>query len=105
MTVGLSNTVQSSVFEHFLQQDTVLHGLPSFAYTSEAFFNLENQKLFPESWMFVGFTHDLNQPGDVFPLTAAGRPVLLVRNRSGEVKAFQNICRHRCTQRNRLAPR
>ncbi len=98
MTVGLSNTVQSSAFEHFLRQDAVLHGLPSFAYTSEAFFNLESQKLFPENWMFVGFTHDLEQPGDVWPVTAAGRPVVLVHNRSGEINAFQNVCRHRCTQ-------
>ena len=46
--------------------------------------------------MFTGLAHELARPGDVVPVTVAGKPVLLVRDADGEVRAFHNVCRHRC---------
>ena len=36
--------------------------------------------------------------GDVVPVTVAGKPVLLVRSERGQIKAFHNVCRHRCAK-------
>ena len=71
------------------------HGLPPEAYTSEAFFTLENERLFANAWVFAGFAHELAAAGDAVPVAVAGRPLLLVRGRDGEVRAFHNVCRHR----------
>ena len=53
--------------------------------------------LFRKSWVFVGFAHAMRNPGDVVPVTVAGQPLVLVRGRDGEIRAFHNVCRHRGT--------
>ena len=74
----------------------VAPGLPPAAYTSDAFFALERERLFRTAWVFVAFAHDLVAPGDALPVAVAGQPVLVVRDRAGVVRAFHNVCRHRC---------
>ena len=80
----------------FDEPGTVASGLPAAAYTSADFFALESDRLFHGAWVFAGFVHELAAPGDVVPVSVAGRPILLVRNDAGEIKAFHNVCRHRC---------
>lgn len=70
-------------------------GLPALAYTDPDFHARENERLFARAWTFAGFAHELPQRGDVAPVTVAGQPLLLVRNDAG-IRAFHNICRHRC---------
>jgi choline monooxygenase len=70
-------------------------GLPATAYTSEAFFRLEQKKLFARTWMCLAFASDVPNPGDAVPLMAAGLPLILVRDRAGTVRVFHNVCRHR----------
>lgn len=72
------------------------HGLPGSAYTSDAFWRREAARLFPAGWVFVAFTHELERAGDAVPVDLAGQPLLLLRNRRGDIKGFHNICRHRC---------
>jgi len=87
----------SNAFSQFVEnQSMVKNGLPAFAYTSEAFEQLEKDTLFANHWVFVGFTHQLQKVGDVQPIMVAGKPVLLVRSAGDTVKAFHNVCRHRC---------
>ena len=45
------------------------------------------------SWVFA---HELARPGETLSVTMAGRPILLVCDTPGEVRAFHNVCRHRC---------
>ena len=85
-----------SDFTVFEQNAALRHGLPAFAYTSEDFHRRECTSLFPNNWAFVGFAHELRQPGDVIPVTLAGRPLLLLRDQGGDIRVFHNVCRHRC---------
>jgi choline monooxygenase len=71
------------------------HGLPSAAYTSPDFLALEQSLLFAPSWLYAGRSAELARPGDVKPVNIAGQPLLLLRNRQGEIKAFHNVCSHR----------
>ena len=82
----------------FRESSSVLHGLPPFAYTSAAFLEAECISVFATNWVLAGFAHEFNRPGDVVPATVAGQPVLLVCNEEGHIKAFHNVCRHRCLQ-------
>ncbi|HEY2110941.1 MAG TPA: aromatic ring-hydroxylating dioxygenase subunit alpha [Dongiaceae bacterium] len=70
-------------------------GLPSAAYTDPQFLALEEKLLFAPSWIYAGRAAELAHPGDIRPVKVAGQPLLLLRNRSGEIKAFHNVCSHR----------
>ncbi|MDE0239515.1 MAG: hypothetical protein OXQ84_04855 [bacterium] len=62
--------------------------LPNFAYTSEAFLELEQLTLFARNWMFAGRASQLESVGDVLPVEVAGQDVLLVRQHSNRIAAF-----------------
>ncbi len=83
-------------FTLFLEEGPLRRGLPAFAYTSADFFSQEAASLFPNNWAFLGFAHELRQPGDVVPVTLAGRPLVMLRDEEGGVRVFHNVCRHRC---------
>ena len=72
-------------------------GLPASVYTSEGFFALEQRRLFPRTWTGAAFDADVPSPGDAVPVTVAGVPLIILRDRSGTVRAFHNVCRHRAT--------
>ena len=44
-------------------------GLPASAYTSQDFFDLEQERLFPRTWVGVAFADDIANPGDAVPVT------------------------------------
>ena len=71
-------------------------GLPSEAYTDKKFWAKECNTIFSNSWVFVGFAHELKNLGDVLPITVGGQPLVLVRNKNGNILAFHNVCSHRC---------
>ena len=72
--------------------------LPLDAYRGEAMWTLEREKLFSRTWVHVAAGHELPAPGDCRPVELAGLPLLLVRQRSGDIAAFHNVCRHRGTR-------
>ena len=96
MSASLQSILGAEALAAFEAPGPVLRGLPAAAYTSEAFFALENERIFADSWIFAGLAHELARPGDAVPVTVAGKPVLLVRDAEGKVRAFHNVCRHRC---------
>ena len=86
------------VLSAFKEQTGPARGLPAVAYTDETFWQLECETVLTKTWVCAGFAHELAKPGDVAPITVAGKPLLLVRNQAGEIAAFHNVCRHRCLQ-------
>ena len=72
-----------------------VRGLPNEAYTSQAFFELEQKTLFPRCWTFAGVASELPEVGDVRPVEVAGQPLLLIRGAEREIRVFHNVCPHR----------
>jgi choline monooxygenase len=68
------------------------------AYTSGEFFALERERVFGTSWVAVGCSAQLREPGDVLVAEVAGRSVFVVRQKDATLRAFYNVCRHRGTQ-------
>lgn len=64
-------------------------------YTDPAIFALEQERIFARSWQFLAHDSQLPETGDFLTTTVAGRPVLLVRAKNGDLKAFFNRCPHR----------
>jgi phenylpropionate dioxygenase-like ring-hydroxylating dioxygenase large terminal subunit len=58
-------------------------------------FDLEKRKLFLERPQLIALSADLPNPDDFYATDIAGKPILIVRNKDGEAKAFLNACRHR----------
>ena len=70
-------------------------GLPNAHYTDPMVFAQETQHLLFDHWAGIGFAHDVAAPGDARPLDFVGQPLLLLRDRAGALRVFQNTCRHR----------
>ena len=70
-------------------------GLPNAWYTDPAMYQHEQNTLFRDSWVAVGFGKDIPQSGCVKPVNFGGIPLLLVRNQDCNINVFQNVCRHR----------
>ncbi len=70
-------------------------GLPARAYRWPEVFDWEVEHVFDRSWVCVGRSADLPEPGDQVAVTAGSETVLLVRGRDGVLRGFFNTCRHR----------
>lgn len=71
------------------------NGLPNAFYTDADVFEAEKRILFADNWACIGFGKDAAEPGSAYPLTFLGQPLVMVRDREGVLRVFQNICRHR----------
>jgi phenylpropionate dioxygenase-like ring-hydroxylating dioxygenase large terminal subunit len=58
-------------------------------------FDLEKKKLFLERPQLIALSADLPNIGDYYATDIAGRPILIVRGKDGQARAFLNACRHR----------
>ncbi|MGE0113272.1 MAG: Rieske 2Fe-2S domain-containing protein [Steroidobacteraceae bacterium] len=64
-------------------------------YTDPEIFELEMQSIWERVWVYVGHESQLPKHGDFLSTKVGRQPVLVVRNKAGEVRAFINACRHR----------
>ncbi|WP_057466152.1 aromatic ring-hydroxylating dioxygenase subunit alpha [Pseudovibrio sp. POLY-S9] len=76
---------------------TVNHakGLPNEHYIDPAIFAEEKRSVLFANWSGIGFGKDISEAGDAKPINFLGMPLLMVRDRTGEIGVFQNTCRHR----------
>ena len=69
--------------------------LPSEAYADEGVFRWELEHFFDRTWVCVGRANDLHNAGDRRAVGIGFESALLVRDESGALRAFYNVCRHR----------
>ncbi|QXQ08335.1 aromatic ring-hydroxylating dioxygenase subunit alpha [Sphingosinicellaceae bacterium] len=83
--------------------------MPQALYNSADAFAFDLQAIFAQSWLFAGFVAEVRGAGDYVSLIIGEYPVLIVRGRDGDVRAFHNSCRHRgsllCKPGSGTAPR
>ncbi|HEX6817579.1 MAG TPA: aromatic ring-hydroxylating dioxygenase subunit alpha [Ktedonobacterales bacterium] len=72
--------------------------LPAAWYTDSATFAHEQARIFRRAWQYAGLTEELPRPGDYLTREVGGAPIVLLRDTSGEFRAFANVCRHRGSQ-------
>jgi len=65
------------------------------AFTEAALFELEMKYIFERNWVYLAHESQVSKPND-FITTKIGRvPILVTRDKSGDVGAFVNACSHR----------
>ena len=74
--------------------DTV-RPLPAWTYLSPELLELEYERVILPSWQFVCHRNELPEPGDFLTLDLWRDSVIVMRGADGELRAFQNACRHR----------
>ncbi|MXV99646.1 MAG: Rieske (2Fe-2S) protein, partial [Acidimicrobiaceae bacterium] len=60
-------------------------------------FDLEMVRVYARSWVWLGDTEDLVEPGDFITGTIGYQPVMVIRQEDGSVRGFLNNCRHRAS--------
>ncbi len=67
-------------------------------YTDDAVFADELVKIFHDGWSFLGHTSEVPAPGDWVTRQLGVDPVIVVRDRAGDVHVLANRCSHRGVQ-------
>lgn len=69
--------------------------VPASDYLSKEFLQLENALVWPRVWLMACREEELATPGAFVTFDILRESILLVRQASGEIKAFYNVCQHR----------
>ena len=71
------------------------HDIPVERHTTDDFATLENEHMWPRTWVIAGRVEDVATPGDYFVFKDLGVPLLVVRGTDGQIRCFYNTCQHR----------
>lgn len=77
--------------QHLVRGDAVHRRV----YTDPAIFDLEMERIFQGTWVFVAHESEVPQPGDFKTETVGGQPLVITRDSAGLVNVMFNACRHR----------
>ncbi|RTL66202.1 MAG: aromatic ring-hydroxylating dioxygenase subunit alpha [Hyphomicrobiales bacterium] len=69
--------------------------LPHWAYTSQDWYDREQERIFRAQWNYIGHASQIPKPGDYFTCDVGGVPLIVTRAQDGTIGAFFNSCRHR----------
>jgi glycine betaine catabolism A len=87
--------IDPRLVEASLQTPERARTLPAAAYVSPEVFAWERERFFDASWVCLGRSSDLAEPGDQRAVQVGDEAILLVRGKDSELRGFFNTCRHR----------
>ena len=64
-------------------------------FTDPAFFELEMKHIFEGNWLFLAHESQISEPGDYMTVTMGRQPVIITRDKQGELHGLINACAHR----------
>jgi len=71
------------------------YSLPQPFYNDPKLFQIDMEEIFLKEWLFVGLSCEIPERGDFFTVEIGRNPIVVVRDRQDQVRAFHNVCRHR----------
>jgi nitrite reductase/ring-hydroxylating ferredoxin subunit len=72
--------------------------LPPELYTSPEVLAFEREAVYAKEWLCVGRAERIPEVGDWFTVTIMDEPIIVVRDKGGEVGALSAVCQHRAMQ-------
>lgn len=70
----------------------------SSVFVDDDVYETEQERIFASTWLFLGHDSQLADNGDFFTTSMGEDPVLVTRDRQGQIRAFLNSCSHRGTK-------
>ncbi len=71
------------------------HALSRELYRDEEVYRQDLEQIWHSQWIFAGHTFEIEKSGEYMTIQVGDYPVVIVRDDSGDVRAFHNACRHR----------
>ena len=68
------------------------------AYTRDCWFAADIKDIFAKTWQWACHVESVREPGSFITITIAGHSIAVVRDDSGNLRAFYNVCKHRAHQ-------
>jgi phenylpropionate dioxygenase-like ring-hydroxylating dioxygenase large terminal subunit len=84
----------SRAIERLVEPDRVHRDV----YTSPEIFELEMERLWARTWIYVGHASQIPNAGDFITVDIAAKPVIMVRNTDGSIRLLMNRCAHKGTK-------
>ena len=78
--------------------DTGLHRVKRSVFNDPELFDLEMKHIFEGNWIYLAHESQIPNNNDYFTTTIGRQPVMITRNRAGELNCFINACAHRGAQ-------
>src|SRR6266481_4772879 len=72
--------------------------LPQKYFVSPNIFVKEQAEIFSKEWLLVGHQSQIRDAGDYVVRQVIGESLIVIRDKSGEIRGFFNVCRHRGTR-------
>ncbi|PGS50939.1 aromatic ring-hydroxylating dioxygenase subunit alpha [Bacillus sp. AFS041924] len=69
--------------------------IPAYLLGDKAVYELEHEKVFLKTWVFLGHESEVPNSGDFMTRELAGYSIIISRDSNGEINAFYNMCTHR----------
>jgi choline monooxygenase len=92
---GADCQISAERLQRVLQPIGAASGLPNAAYTSVEHFRYERDAVISSTWAGLAFTDTIPERPYAQPLDFMGLPLLITRDREGELRVFHNVCSHR----------
>jgi phenylpropionate dioxygenase-like ring-hydroxylating dioxygenase large terminal subunit len=67
-------------------------------YTDPEVFQLEMERLWSRTWIYVGHASQIPNAGDFITVDIAAKPVIMVRHTDGSIRVLMNRCAHKGTK-------
>src|SRR3546814_7143713 len=64
-------------------------------YTSTQIWEFEREAIFGNDWLCVGRADQVPEPGDFRTISVIDEPLILTRDREGELRVLSAVCQHR----------
>ncbi len=100
MDAALLESIKAKMAEEFARPSQpdgfpAFHDVPIGRYTTDEFWELEQQHLWPKVWVMAGRAEDVPDAGSYQTFDDLAQPIVLVRGNDLQVRAFYNTCQHR----------
>lgn len=87
--------ISQQTIDAVLKPAELARGLPNAVYVDDVAFQHDRDVVLSVSWAGIAFGSELPEPGYAKPVDFMGLPLLAVRDKSGDINVFHNVCSHR----------
>jgi len=78
-----------------IEHGRYVSNLPRDYYLSSEIFEQELRRVLSRQWLLVGHVSSVRDPGDYYVKRVGPETLIIVRDKSGRIRAYFNVCRHR----------